>query len=240
MHHFSPFRRSPVLLLTGVLVTAGAADKPPRLLPADAIDVVRLLPDPPAAGSPEARAELDAILAVQATRTPADAARARAEEKFDVFAFADAVGPWFTADRCPRTADLFKLLAAEAKAFSRVGKDHYNRRRPPFVDARIKPVVTLEDEGSYPSSHSVRGQLYAEVLAAVLPEANRAAVAARGRQIGFDRLLGGVHYPSDVVAGRVLGHALAGRLSADPAFVARLDAVRAELSEQGKSVAAAR
>ena len=219
-------RRLIVVLLA--CLAAGGSDKPARLLPADAIDVATLLPDPPAPSSPETRAELDAVLAAQQSRTPADVARAKAEEKFDVFAFADVLGPGFAADRCPKTAALFQGLAADAKAFSKVGKLHWNRRRPPYVDDRIKPAVTLEDEGSYPSSHAVRGQLFAEVLATMFPQ-HRDALLARGRQIGYDRLLGGVHYPSDVTAGRVLGHALAGRVLSAADLRGRLGAVRAEL-----------
>ena len=229
----SPSARALSIALLGCLA-AGHKSGPAGFLKPDAIDVAALLPDPPAPGSPEARAEIDALLAIQQSRTPEDVARAKAEEKFDVFAFADAVGPWFTADRCPLTADLFKSVAADAKVFANVGKKHWNRRRPPYVDDRVKPAVTLEDEGSYPSSHGTRGQLYAELLSAVLPADRHDALMARGRQIGFDRLIGGVHYPSDVYAGRTLGHALADRLLADADFRARLDAVKAELAQQGK------
>jgi acid phosphatase (class A) len=229
----SPAVRVLTVSLLGCLA-AGSTGGPAGFLKADAVDVAALLPDPPVPGSPEARAEIDAVLAIQQSRTPADVARAKAEEKFDVFAFADAVGPWFAADRCPLTAALFKSVAADAKLFANVGKKHWDRRRPPYVDDRVKPVVTLEDEGSYPSSHSTRGQLYAELLSAVLPADRHDALMARGRQIGFDRLIGGVHFPSDVYAGRTLGHALAERLLADADFRARLDAVKAELAQQGK------
>ena len=230
------FGRAVTVFVVSGIVAATVAGKPAksaRLLPAGAVDVTRLLPDPPAAGSAEARAELDAVLAVQSARTPADVARAKAEEKFTVFAFADVVGPSFDAKRCPRTADLFASLEAEAKAACKDGKAHWNRRRPPFVDDRIKPVVTLEDEGSYPSSHSARGQLYAEVLAAVLPAGLREPLLARGRQIGFDRVVGGVHYPSDVTAARTVGHAIAALVLADPAAQPLLAAVRTELAAQG-------
>ena len=226
-------------LSVALLVCLAAKGKEPAgFLRADALDVAALLPAPPAAGSPEARAEIDALLTIQQSRMPADVARARAEEKFDVFAFAEAVGPWFTAERCPRTATLFKSVAADAKTFANVGKQHWDRKRPPYVDDRLKPAVTLEDEGSYPSSHSTRGQLYAELLSIVLPAEQREGVMARGRQIGFDRLIGGVHFPSDVYAGRVLGHALAERLMADADFRVRLDAVRAELARQGNAAVA--
>ena len=51
--------------------------------------------------------------------------------------------------------------------------------------------------------------LFAEVLAEIYPD-QRDALLARGRQIGFDRIIGGVHYPSDVVAGAALGTLVAG------------------------------
>ena len=224
-------RRAIALAALLVLTAAAKKDKPTRFLPEDAVDVAAVLPDPPAADSAEARAERDAVLAAVAARTPADVARIRAEEQFDVFAFADVLGPAFTAERCPRTAALFASVTADAKTLAKVGKEHFDRRRPPFVDERIKAVAVaqLEDEGGYPSSHAVRGQLFAEVLAAAVPD-RRDALLARGRQIGFDRLLGGVHYPSDITAGRVLGHAIAGRLLADARVRAQLDEVRTELS----------
>jgi len=41
---------------------------------------------------------------------------------------------------------------------------------------------------------------------------------ARGRQIGDDRFLAGMHYPSDVAAGQKLGAEIARRLLANPDF----------------------
>ena len=117
-------------------------------------------------------------------------------------------GPWFTAEHCPQTAALFANLDAESKYFTNLGKDHWKRQRPPYADERLQPIVKLDTEPSYPSGHSTRGMLFAEVLAEIYPD-QRDALLARGRQIGFDRVIGGVHYPSDIYAGRVLGHNLA-------------------------------
>jgi len=47
---------------------------------------------------------------------------------------------------------------------------------------------------------------------------------------GWLRILGGVHYPTDMYAGRVLGQALARAFLASPAFQQDLAAVKAELS----------
>ena len=54
------------------------------------------------------------------------------------------------------------------------------------------------------------------------------AALDRGRQVGYDRVLGGVHYPSDVDAGQVLGPVIAQAWLAEPAHQRRLEAARAE------------
>src|SRR5262249_28125866 len=115
-------------------------------------------------------------------------------------------------------------------------KEHFDRPRPPKADPSIKAVME-ENDGSYPSGHATRGQLFAEVLAAALP-ARRDALLARGRQIGDDRMIAGVHYPSDIIAGRVLGHVMAKALLETPAFRERLAAIGAELPHGAAAVAA--
>ena len=58
----------------------------------------------------------------------------------------------------------------------------------------------------------------------------KAAILARGLQIGDDRVIGGVHFPSDVDAGRTLAHDLFTRLMASPAFQADLAHAKAEVA----------
>jgi acid phosphatase (class A) len=221
------------MALAAVVFTLVAAMTAPpedsRLIPAAAVDPVALLPAPPAEDSAEAREELATLLRLTGARTAADEARARSTETLTVFALADVIGPGFSAVTCPKTAALFAQLEAESKEFTRPTKSSFARRRPPFVDPRVKPCVKLEDEGSYPSGHATRAMLFADVLGAALPE-QREALARRAREIGFDRVVGGVHYPSDVVAGRVLGRALARATLGAPATRQRLADLAGELA----------
>ena len=85
---------------------------------------------------------------------------------------------------------------------------------------------------SYPSGHSTRGTVYAQVLAELFPE-KREALVAKGRETGWLRVQGGVHYPTDIYAGRVLGQALARDFLASASFQADLAAVKAELAAAG-------
>jgi membrane-associated phospholipid phosphatase len=82
---------------------------------------------------------------------------------------------------------------------------------------------------SYPSGHSTRGTVFALLLAELFP-GQREAILAKGREAGWLRVQGGVHYPSDIYAGRVLGQELARDFLHRPEFQADLAAAKAELA----------
>ena len=50
----------------------------------------------------------------------------------------------------------------------------------------------------------------------------------RGQEIGWDRVINGSHYPSDVLAGRVLGAAVARAMAKNDAFRSRFAEAKAE------------
>ncbi len=95
----------------------------------------------------------------------------------------------------------------------------------PVID---KPGTPTKPSWSYPSGHSLWGYSMALVLAAMLPE-KRDAILARGRQFGWSRVVGGVHWPSDVAAGRIAAVAMVERLGRDAAFRHDLDGATVEL-----------
>ncbi len=193
------------------------------------IDALRLLPAPPGADSQEQAAELDLVLKVQETRTRCDVERARSEKTLKMSAYAPVVGSWFTAENLPLTAKLIKAAEADSKFFSGAAKEHFARPRPPH-DARVHPAIIGEDEPSYPSGHSTRGMLFARIIAELDPD-HRDALLERGREIGWDRVIAGVHYPSDIFAGRVLGQAVFEGMRSNPDFQKDLESAKAEFLE---------
>jgi acid phosphatase (class A) len=106
-------------------------------------------------------------------------------------------------------------------------KDHWKRRRPYQVDERLA-VVSPEKDYGYPSAHSTRGTLQALLLAELFPE-HKEAILEIGRELGWDRVLLGKHFPTDIYAGRVLGQALGRELLASPAFQRDLAEARMEV-----------
>lgn len=198
----------------------------PYLRAAD-FDYRALLGDPPAEGSPAQQREIQRLLELQAGRTPEQVRRLKSEEQLEVFTFAPAIGPWFSAKNLPLTDELMRKVNEEAQSIDAAAKRIWKRRRPPQADPRIKPCLPQEPSASYPSGDATRGAAWAALLAELFPE-RRDAILARGRQLGSDRVLGGIHYPSDVRAGQTLGAEIARRLLDNPRFVADFERVQAE------------
>lgn len=217
------------LLATTWAVAAGDAPDELHYLAPNAIDMGTLLPVPCTPNSPEGKAELEQLYWIQCERTPEQVAAAQTDARVKMSLYRRVVGLWFTPENLPKTERLlFKLAEKDAKFFCEQAKTKFNRKRPEFEDRRIRVAVERETSPAYPSFHATRGLLFATLLAEVLPD-KRAALFERGREIGFSREVGGVHHPSDVYAGRVLGQAVAKALLNNPRFRAELAEVKAEI-----------
>ena len=81
---------------------------------------------------------------------------------------------------------------------------------------------------SYPSGHSTLAFSMGVVLAQLMP-AKSQAILARASQFAERRLVCGVHYRSDIVAGQQFGTILAMRLMENPVFQAQMAKAKAEL-----------
>ncbi len=203
---------------------------PAYFLAPAALDLPALLPPPPARDSLVQQAELEVLYQLQLARTPAQASQAHLIEAEDFFSFGAAVlGPWFTATNLPQTAAVLAHLGSDLDLFSRATKTYFNRRRPPFLDARLQPCVELRDTGSYPSGHAIRATAWAAVLSSLFPE-HATAFEARAAANRWGRLLAGVHYPSDVEAGRILGAAISREMLKTPALQNKLKEIQAEIA----------
>src|SRR5262249_17502974 len=132
----------------------------------------------------------------------------------------------------PATARVLETVENDEEILAGAAKDYFKRPRPFVVDpaigvggcehAKTKPLT------SYPSGHATLGYSLASVLQALLPE-KADAIQARANEYAFHRLVCGVHYRSDVEAGRTLGQWAAKHMLESPAFQPQLDAARAEL-----------
>jgi acid phosphatase (class A) len=222
-------KRSALLMLFALLLPSAQALAADGNSKAASIDLTLWLAPPPAAGSSVALDDLRTVLAVQAARTPAEAEAAKADADRSVFRFADVLGPNLTPATLPRTAAFFKRVAQLDKAAVKTAKSYWQRPRPSVISSDVHPLsVEKPDDWSYPSGHATFGYTAAALLAHMLPE-KRVALFGRAEVYAQHRVVMGVHYPSDVEAGRVAGTLIAAQLIDDPAWRADFNAARDEL-----------
>lgn len=199
-----------------------------HFISAEAIDWKAMLPPPPAVGSIAALGDVETVLQVQAARTPADVAWAKLIEKDQVFAdYRDVLGPWFEEKNLPVLADFLRQVTAAAQAANSRMKSLYYRSRPPAVEPTVLPCVDIPASNSYPSGHSLRAFVWAGVLGDIFTD-RPADLYARAHRVAWGRVMGGVHFPTDVVGGRIAAQAIVAELRKSPAYRAAIEKCRAE------------
>jgi acid phosphatase (class A) len=193
-------------------------------------DPARVLPPPPADGSPAAKAELAELHAIEAVRTAAEFDKAMADEKDEsITAFAQVMGTSFDPAKLPATAKLFADVRVEEKAAATLAKNYFQRTRPWIADPSLQPCAKGDaPKSAYPSGHATMGYAMAIILTELAPE-KAPAIMARAAEYAENRLVCGMHYRRDIVAGEALGTLVAEELLRTPAFRAELEAARVEL-----------
>lgn len=228
--------RLPILCVAALALAApvAAADRPVPMLGAADLDAALVVPPPPAPGSPQARAELAELHAIEAVRTPAEEADARSDgDTKNATIFAIAIGPAFDLDRLPATARLLAIVRATEKDVVDRGKAHFRRARPYAVDPTLNSCKRNDDPlSSYPSGHSSMAFSMGETLARLVPD-KAEPILARAARYGQSRIVCEQHFRSDVTAGALLGALIADRLMQKPAFRQAFDAAHRELAAAG-------
>lgn len=87
-------------------------------------------------------------------------------------------------------------------------KNTIRRERPHDLDG-LSALITPSDEFSFPSGHTAAACVFATMLLFFYPFGAPLAYAL-AVLIGLSRVVLGVHYPSDILAGALLGVAAAG------------------------------
>jgi acid phosphatase (class A) len=195
-----------------------------------ALDGATLLPPPPDERSVVAQGEHEIIADLARHRTPEQAALAKYYEPLDVFRMlAPVLGPQATEQNLPRTAAFFQQVRKEARPVILAAKDAWKRQRPYIYNPALEPAVERPNNNSYPSGHGSASALYATLLAVILPE-HAADWTQQAELVRWSRMVGGAHYPSDVMAGRLLGEAIGREMLKSPKLRQAIEEVRAELA----------
>jgi len=107
-------------------------------------------------------------------------------------------------------------------------KRHWNRTRPYLRSADVHPAVGRPNNTSYPSGHASAAALWGTIFAAAFPE-KAAEFQQQIREAMWCRVLAGVHYPSDTVAGDMLGQAIGRKMLKSQEMQEALQTIRAEI-----------
>jgi acid phosphatase (class A) len=203
------------------------------LKPAELPSSQAFLPPPPAAGSAALAADEEAYISTRKLQgTPRWTLAAKdADLNFPNAAetFSCVLAMPISQEATPHLNMLLRRVRADASRANDKAKDLYKRQRPylAYGDASCTPRERHKDD-SYPSGHTSIGWAWALVLAEIAPD-RADAIFARGLAFGESRVVCGVHWRSDIEAGRVVGASAVSRLHADPVFAAQLGLARKEI-----------
>ncbi|NTW78383.1 MAG: phosphatase PAP2 family protein [Syntrophaceae bacterium] len=207
------------------------------LPPDKAPNSLTLLPAPPAKESAAFAADQEAF---RTTRSLTNTARWKqaiqdANLRFPEAAkvFSCALNAQVTKDATPNLYMLLQRTSTDASVAALAAKRNYKRVRPFVVYKQTSCTPDWENDmkkdGSYPSGHTSIGWTWALILAEIAPD-RADAILSRGYAFGQSRVICGVHWQSDVIAGRVIGAAVVAKLHSDQVFRAQLAAAKKELA----------
>ncbi|SNS12731.1 acid phosphatase (class A) [Sphingomonas laterariae] len=235
--HSAPAENQPAPAMAANPGTVDKMKLPPGYLPRTAMpDSLALLPPPPAPDSAAMKRDEEARDAAVKLRGTARYTQAATDAVIGFPQipndFSCAMGIAITPDTTPKLYAMMAKMTIDVGLSTYGAKNKYMRVRP-FVahngaTCYAKDEQLLRKDGSYPSGHSALGWGWALVLGEVNPERAN-AIYQRGREFGQSRLICDAHWQSDIDAGRVIGSAAVSRLHADPAFLADLQAAKAEV-----------
>ena len=196
------------------------------------VNAFQILPEPPAATSETTKTELAELHRIESLRTPEQAARAMADDKNEsIFIYQAQMGEVFTAARLPLTAAFSSRVKNDEGINSTPAKEGFGRVRPYNLDQTLHPVCTTKTKNdSYPSGHTTVGYLMALTLIDMVPE-KRDVILARADDYAHNRLVCGVHYPSDLQASKLLAYSIHAVMANNPQYRQELAAARTELRQ---------
>lgn len=210
-----------VAVLTLVAVTLPALAGP--YYPEGSLDSVALIGPPAEPGSVEFDQEMFTVFWLQKSRTPEQVEFV--QKSVDLERFAPIVATGLVKIDTEALADTLEQIINEVREDYNAVKANYDIPRPFVINDAVEPVATAFPVTSYPSGHTIRAIVYTSVLSDIFPD-HAEELTALGREIGYGRVIGGVHYPMDVVSGQTLGQAYMAVIRAQPAYQAALAEIR--------------
>ncbi|MFZ0573666.1 MAG: phosphatase PAP2 family protein [Candidatus Cybelea sp.] len=213
-----------LFLFLAALCARGAAKTDPdfHYLDPAQVDLTVLLPPPPDLGSAQERDDEEKVAVDVAARSSLQFALAKAASERSVFFFANSIGPEFNPSRFPLTGAFFARVESDVEKLVDLAKAYWRRPRPNGA---------VKNRGSYPSGHAAFAASAAILLAQLVP-CRREQIFGQARTFAENRIVLGLHYPSDVAAGWTAGTLAVFAMMRNTAFERDFAATKAEVQKE--------
>jgi len=137
-------------------------------------------------------------------------------EEYDTLTFSDAFIDYCTENGLPINESKIVKMTKEMSIIDRQMKYQFNRPRPKQIaearEVKLPEVRTnTGNTPSYPSGHALASRVFSLYLANIFPSHKQEFLNIE-EQIGLSRMRLGVHFPSDIEAGALIGNQLYQRL----------------------------
>lgn len=197
-------------------------------------DIECALKAPPASGSVEERDDFRVLFEWQKKRTQEDGKRAEIEVHLSL---ATLFGPPYgslSLREIEIIRPIFDKVMFTSDSAADKQKKKWQRPRPFEKDPNIQPIVRRPASRSYPSGHATIVAVAARMFGKIFPKRAR-EFNNRADQIALDRVIAGVHHPSDIAAGKICGAQVFDLLMKNSEFKKDLETVKRTLRIQNPS-----
>ena len=120
--------------------------------------------------------------------------------------------PYLHPSRTPRTLELLGMAIQFAVNVEMRFKHELACWRPIEYSPHVQPMITTPGHGSLPSGHATQAYIVAHVLQTLLglepDHPTSVQLLRQAARIATNRVIAGVHFPIDSIAGRLLGTTL--------------------------------
>lgn len=136
-----------------------------------------------------------------------------------------------TNEEYPNLHKLIHRVSLTSKGVNDHAKNYWNISRPYTVDKRINMLITPSPGASYPSGHASSAFVVTKILGMLIPQKDQ-DLKKLAQKIAYRRILVGMHYPHDIIAGEQLSRLIIGGLLQNEQFREDFENARIELEKK--------
>lgn len=204
------------------------------------LDHWHLLPAPPTLNTPALMADLTQVFNLQKQRTAAQ----EADANLPTAQWAgDVLGQALSVDKHPLALALVERALQDLRAVNRAANAVFAFRKRPLAASLEPEAATLVEQfgplkpsldmtnapptSSYPSANGTAAFVQAALLGELFPQLNH-AFTAKAEHAASLRVLGGVHFPTDVTGSRAVTAAFLAALVRNADYVSQFKQAQAQ------------